>query len=112
VGSNILSNLLCQYFRAAARNRIEARSFKTNKGFFQRELADLTDVYQLNRRKGVPDNAVLPELLLDSAQEVLIPVQLQLGVTAALHQDFYPADIHHLLHLTVTLRYGQAVPFL
>jgi hypothetical protein len=39
------------------------------------------------------------EALHDRAQQVLVPLDLEPGVQAALHQDLDPADVHHLLDL-------------
>ena len=51
------------------------------------------------------------KLLLDVAQQFLVPLQLEFRVQAALHQDLVAAQIDRLLNLLVELVALQHVSF-
>ena len=59
-------------------------------GVAQAEAADFGDVGDLRRREAVQVNA---EALLDAAEQVLVPLDLQIGMQAALHQHAGAAQI-------------------
>ena len=51
------------------------------------------------------------EALLDAAEEVLVPLDLEVGVQAALHQHAGAAQVERLLDLLEDRLLGQNVPF-
>src|SRR5439155_23303490 len=108
----ILAARLRQDLRTAPWDRVQPGRLQPKQRLFQRELADLCDVDQLHRGKGVPDDSVFPELLFDAPQQLLIPRQLQLRIDTALHEDLDPTNVHHLLDLAVDLLEREDVPLL
>ena len=83
--------------RAAAGNRIQTGVAQAGDGRLQIQPADRGDVLNLGRREAMqPD---LRETALDGAEHLLVPLDLQIGMQAALHQHARAAEIEGLLNL-------------
>src|SRR5207302_1810439 len=94
--------------RSAAGNGIEPGVTQARDGIADGESADLGDVSDLGRRKTV---AVDLEALFDGAQQVFVPVDFEIGVQAALHQDASAAQADGLLNFVEDDIFGEDVAF-
>ena len=72
--------------------------------------ADFGDADDLRRREAVQVN--LREALLHAAEQVFVPLDLQVGMQAALQQDAGAAQLHRLPHLVVNRFEVEDVAFL
>ena len=97
-----------QDLRPAARNGIEPRSHQPPDGLAQVEAADLRDIGDFRSGEAVQVDG---KTLLDAAEKVLVPLDLEVGVQAALHQHAGPAQVERLLDFFEDLLLGQHVPF-
>ena len=87
---------IVQDFGAAAGDGIEAGIPQARDSVAQAEAADFGDVGDLRRGEAVQMNA---EALLDAAEEVFIPLDLQIGMQTALHEDAGAAEVEGFLDL-------------
>ena len=83
---------------ASARNRVETGVAEPCERLRHRELRPPRDVLDLRRRERVEVDRVAR---LDRAEEILVVVDPEVGVMAALHQEPGPADRERLLDLLV-----------
>jgi len=90
-------HIVVQDLGPAAGNRIEAGVPQPGDGVANTQLADLGNVHDLGRGETVaPD---LGKAVLDGAQQIFVPLDLQVGVQAALHEDAGAAEVERLLDL-------------
>src|SRR6185312_9213054 len=90
------TDVIIQNFRAAAGDGIEARIAQARQGIAQGQAAHFGDIDDLRRREAMAPDI---ETLLDTAQQVFVPVDLQIRVQAALHQDAGAAEVDRLADL-------------
>src|SRR5262249_36645703 len=95
----------------AAWNRVESRVTQPCDRIAQVEPADFGDVGDLGRRETVQMNP-RAEALLDRAQQILVPFDLQIRMQAALHQDARAAKVESLLDLPEDCFMREDVAFL
>ena len=91
---------------AAARERVEPRVAQPRERLPDRQLRAPRDVLDLRRRERVQVDLVA---LLDRAEEILVVVDPEVGVVAALHQHAGAADRERLLDLLEDDRLRQQV---
>src|SRR5262252_11170356 len=77
-----MTHCIIENLRAAAGDGIETRVAQSRDRIAQAQSADFSDIRHLRRRKAVQVNL---KALLDAAEEVLVPLDLQVGMQAALH---------------------------
>ena len=82
--------------RSASGDRVEARVAQPRQCLGDRELGAACDVLDLGRREHVQVNAVP---LLDRAEEILVELDAEVRVMAALHEERGAADRQRLLDL-------------
>src|ERR1035437_1528645 len=92
----------------AAGNGIKSRSHQPPDGLAQAQPADLRDIGDFGCGETVQVNG---EALLDAAEEVLVPLDFEIGVQATLHQHTGPAQVERLLDFFENRLLGQHVPF-
>ena len=97
-----------QNLRAAAGDGIQARIAQPRDGVAQAQAADLRDVGHLRRGEAVQMDG---EALLDAAEEVFVPFDLEIGVQAALHEHAGAAQVEGLLDLVEDGLLRQHVAF-
>src|SRR5215475_6038662 len=95
------ANFIVENFRAAAGNGSETGVHETKNHVFDAKLADFRDAQNFRCGKTVQMN--LRIALLDGAQKILVILDLQIGMQAALEQNSVPAELKHLLDLAVNL---------
>ena len=93
---------------AAAGDGVEAGIAEARDGVAQADAADFGDVGDFGRGEAVQ---VDREALLDAAEEVFVPLDLEVGVQAALHEDAGAAQIEGLLDLVEDDFLGEHVAF-
>ena len=103
-----MPNRIVQNLRAAAWNRIEARVAKPRNGVAQAEPADIRDIRDLGRGEAMQMNR---EPLLDRAEKILVPLDLEVRMQSALHQHAGAAQIERLLNLFEDRFLGKDVAF-
>ena len=86
--------------------RVEARVAQPRERLGDRQLRAPRDVLDLGRRERVEVDLVAR---LDAREEVLVPLDAEIGVVAALHQHGRAAERERLLDLLVDHRLGQDV---
>ena len=91
---------------AAAGDRIEPGVAEPRQRLGDRELRAARDVLDLGRRERMEVNRVA---LLDRAEEILVVVDAEVGMVAALHQQAGAAERERLLDLLVDHRLRQQV---
>jgi hypothetical protein len=87
---------IVQNLRAAAGDGVEARVAQPGDGVAQAQAADFGDVGNLRRGEAMQ---VYREALLDGAQQIFVPLDLQVGMQAALHQDAGAPQVQRFLDL-------------
>ena len=103
-----MTNGVIQNLRAAAGNGIEAGVHEPLDGVAQAEAADVGDVGDFGSGEAMQ---VDRETLLDAAEEVLIPLDLEIGMQAALHQDAGAAEVERLLDFLEDGFLGENIAF-
>jgi hypothetical protein len=93
---------------AAAGNGIETGIHEALDGVAKTQAADVGDVGDFRRGQAVQVNA---EALLDAAEEIFVPLDFEIRVEAALHQDAGAAQVEGLLNFVVDHFLGQHVAF-
>ena len=89
-----MAHFVVQNLGAAAGQGIETRVAQTRQRVAERQAADFGDVHDLGGREAMAPDI---EALLDRAQQILIPFDIQVRVQAALHQDAGAAQVDGLL---------------
>ena len=95
--ADALAHFFVQDLGAAAGDRVETGVAQAGDGRREVQPADLRDVLNLGRREAMQPH--LGEAALDGAEQLLVPLDLQAGVQAALHQHARAAEIDRLLNL-------------
>src|ERR1035441_3272468 len=90
--SDFVANFVVEDLSAAAGNRIESRVAQPRNRVAHAEVAVLGD--RKNLRSGVAVQMNLRETLLDAAQHALVPVDLEIGMQAALHSPSHSVLFH------------------
>ena len=80
-----------QNLAAAAGQAAEAGRLQSLQHRAQRQLGDLGEVMNLRRAEAV--DVDLRKVLFDVAQQLFVPLQLELGMQAALHQNLVAAQV-------------------
>jgi hypothetical protein len=96
---DFVADFVVENFRAAAGNGIEAGIAQAENRVANAEAAVFGDRDDLRRRIAMQMN--LRKALLDAAQHFLVPVNLQIGMQAALHQHARAAEFDGLANLLV-----------
>ena len=84
-----LPHAIHQNLAAAARNRAEPRFLKTRDDFPQRHLEHLREMVELRRAE--PVDVDLRKFFPDVAEQIEIPIEAELRMMPALHQDLHAA---------------------
>ena len=105
-GAMICAHAVDEDLGAAARDRVEAGVAQPRERLRHRELRAPRDVLDLGRRERVQVDRVAR---LDRAEEILVVVDPEVGVMAALHEEPGAADRERLLDLLVDHRLRQEV---
>ena len=104
-----MAHLVVENLRAAAGDGIEARIAQAGDGVAQVEVGVLGDGQDFRGREAMqPD---LREALLDAGEEALEPVDLEIGMNAALHQHAGAAHLEGLGDFLVDLFEVEDVAF-
>ena len=82
--ADAVADAVVQDLRAAAGDGVETRVAQAGNGVAQAQPADFGDVGNLRRGKAMQVNV---KALLDGPQQIFVPLDLQIGMQAALHQD-------------------------
>ena len=106
LGRDDLADAVDQHLGAAARQRVEAGVAQARQRLGRRQAGLARDVLDLGGRERVQVDRVAR---LDRAEQVLVPVDAQVGVVAALHEDRRPAQRQRLLDLLEDHRPRQHV---
>ena len=101
-----LADAVDEDLRAAAGERVEARVAQAREGLRDRQLGAARDVLHLGRRERVQVDRVA---LLDRAEEILVELDPEIGVVAALHEERGAAEGERLLDLLEDDRLRQQV---
>ena len=96
---DLVADFIVENFRAAAGNGIQSGIAQPRDGVANAQLAVFRDGNDFRRRIAVQVN--FREALLDAAQHLLVPVDLQIGMQAALHQHAGAAQFDGLPNLVV-----------
>ena len=88
-----------QYFPAPAGDRSQSRPDEPRDDLLQRHSEDLPEMDEFARTEAV--NVDRGELLFYMRQQILVPLQRELGMMAALHQDLRAAPREGFLNLPV-----------
>ena len=96
LGRDDLAHAVDEDLGAAAGQRVEARVAQAREHVGRRELRAPRDVLDLGRRQRVQVDRVA---LLDRAEQILVPVDVEVGMVAALHQQRRAAERERLLDL-------------
>ena len=96
---DLVANFIVENLGAAAGNGVEAGVAQAKNRVADRKPAVLGDRDDLGSRVTVQVN--LRETIFDSAQHLLVPVDFQVGMQAALHQHSRTAKFHGLTDLVV-----------
>src|ERR1700760_1379282 len=99
-----MADVVIEDFGAAAGNRIEAGIAETGNGISQAEAADVAYVRDFRRRQAVQMDL---EARLYAAEQIFVPLDLEIGMQAALHQYAGPPKIDRLLNLVEDGFFGQ-----
>src|SRR5581483_7794013 len=91
-----LAHAVDEDLRAPARNRIEPGVAQARERLGNRQLRAARDVLHLRRRERVEMDLVLR---LDRREEILVVVDSEVRMVAALHEQARPAEGERLLHL-------------
>ena len=105
-GAMMCADAVDEDLAAAARHRVEAGVAQARERVGDRELRAARDVLDLGRRERVQVDRVAR---LDRAEEILVVVDPEVGVVAALHQHAGAAERERLLDLLVDHRLRQQV---
>ncbi len=103
-----LTDGIVQDFGAAAGDGIEAGIHQAAYGVTQAEAADLGDVGDLWSGEAVQVDA---KALLDAAEQIFVPLDPEVGMQPALHENAGAAEIDGLLNFLVNGLVGQDVAF-
>ena len=90
-----------QNLAAAAGNRTEPRFLKTRDHFVQRHLERLGKMLELRRAEAVDVDMGI--FFPDVMEQIEIPIEAELRMMAALHQDLHAARCGQLIQLLVEL---------
>ena len=82
---DLVSDLVVENLGAAAGDGVESRVAQTENRVADAEAAVFGDGYDLGR--GVAVQVNFGKALLDAAQHLFVPVDLQVGMEASLHED-------------------------
>ena len=107
LGRDHVADAVDEDLRAAARDRVEARVAQAGQRDRDAELRAACDVLDLRLGERVQVDRVA---LLDRAEEILVVVDREVGMVAALHEDARPTDRKRLLDLLEDDRFRQQVP--
>ena len=106
---DLVAHFVIQDFRASPGNRIEARIPEPGNRVANGQPAIFRDGNDLRRRIAVQMD--LGKALLDASHHLLVPLDLQVGMQATLHEHPGPAQFHGLLDLGVDRVEIEDVPF-
>src|ERR1017187_199254 len=106
--ADALAHGVVQNFSAAAGDGVEAGIHQALNRVAQAEAADLGDVDDLRGGEAVQ---VDTEALLDAAEQVFVPLDLEVGMQPALHENAGAAEVDGLLNLLVDSLVGEDVAF-
>src|ERR1019366_9278228 len=106
---NLEAHLVIENLRASAGDRVESGIAQPLDGVFDRQSADFGDADDL--RSGKAMHVHLREALLQSAEDGLVPLDLQVGMQTALQQNAGASQLHRLAHLFVDGLEVQNIPF-
>ena len=90
-----VAHAIDQNLRPAAGKAAQAGRLEPLEHRAQRQLADLGEVMNLRRAEAV--DVDLRKAALDVAQQFFVPLELEVGMQAALHQDLVAAEVDRLL---------------
>src|ERR1700722_149015 len=107
---NFVTDFVVKNFRTAAGDGIEAGVTQAKDSVPNAEVTVLSDGDDLGCRIAMQVN--LRKALLDSAQHFFVPVNLQIGMQAALHEDAGTAKFDGLANLVVDCVEFEDVTFL
>jgi hypothetical protein len=104
--ADAMAHLVVEDLGAAARDAVQARVAQPGDRVPDGEAADFGDVQDFGGGEAVQVNL---KALLDRAQQILVPLDLQVRVESALHEDAGAAQLDGLLDLLEDDFLGQDV---
>ena len=105
---DLIAHTLHQDLAAAARNRIESGRHQGLDDRFDRHAEAAREEIDFRRRKAVDVNGMMA---LDVAEQIEIPLERDVRVVPALHQDLHAADRFQLVDFSADLFVRQQIPF-
>src|SRR5882762_5896320 len=96
---NLVANFVVKNFRAATGDRIQSSIAQADNRIAHAESAVFSD--RQNLRRGIAMQVNFWKALLDAAEHLLVPFDLEVGVEAALHQYAGAAEFYGLLDFVV-----------
>src|SRR5688572_22307820 len=108
-GTDVVSHFVIQNFAAAARHGVQTCRFQPLEGLSDCQFGNPRDIQNLGWREAMAVNRVTR---LNSRQEILVIIDLQIRMNAALHQDtgatesdrFFDLFVDHMIRKNVSLR--------
>src|ERR1043166_4827681 len=94
-----LANAIDQYFAAAAGNRTETGPRKSRDDFFERQPEYFAKMNELAGAESVDIDA--GKFIFDMRKQIQVPIQGQLWVMSALHQNLGPPQRDRFFNLPV-----------
>ena len=107
---NLIAHLVIQNLRAATRNRIEPGIAQAHDRIPQTEVAVFRNRQNLRRRVAMQMD--FRKALANAAQHLLVPLDFQVRMQTALHQNACAAQLHRFADLVVDRLELQDVAFL